>query len=148
MVAILKGIKSEANMKLALGVELWLMLIYVPTMTGSEKVNELFTKSGLRRVRMDDWTKAGAIWKARQAHGSSSTFLEADVDDRHLDAAISQASCNIFLGKTTAEFSKVRRLSLAWDPGTYSGHQYNIGLAHTIDFNLASPMPVKASSSN
>ena len=103
--------------------------MYVPGMSGSEKVRELLTKGGLRRVRMDDWTKAGATWKARQAHGSSSTFLEAATGDRHLDDAITRAFCNIFFAKVATEFCGVRRLSLAWDPGTYSGHQSNVGLA-------------------
>ena len=127
--------------RLAAGIEIWMLLGYCPTMTGHELVLPLHRKNG--RQRMDSWTKAQALFRARSAHGSSSTFLEGATCDRHLDDAVTRAICNVYLDKLQALHSQHRRWSIAWGPASYSGHQYNLGLAFSADTGKAMPLPAK-----
>ena len=128
--------------RLCTGIELWLLLRYVPTMTGSEVVNPILKKDG-SRTRRDSWSKAVALFNAQAATGSTTTFLAGALGDKHIDSAICRSCANIYLGKLGAKMSENRRWSIAWDPGGYSGHQYNVGLAWTADSKLAVTLPVK-----
>ena len=139
---ILHSLRIHALSRLSVCIDVWLLVVYAPQMTGLEVIQPLLSKGGGRQ-RMDDWTKCGALYRARQAHGSSSTFLEGALRDKNLDAAITRASCNIYLSKLGEQQAHQRRWSIAWDPGTYSGHQYNIGLAYSPDSGKAMTLPVK-----
>ena len=141
--AVLVSIKLQALERLSAAIEIYLLLFYVPTLTGAEQIQQLHTKSG-KRVKLDDWTKAGALWRCRQAFGSSTTFLVGALQDKHMDAAFSRATCNVYFNKVEKRFANgCKRLSLNFDPGTYSGHSYNVGLAWCIDLDLATVLPVK-----
>ena len=140
---VLRSLRLDAASVMCLAIELWVMVIYVPSLTGHERVATLLGPSGRQRTRMDDYTKAGALWRCRQAAGSTNTFLQAATGDGKLDGAICRATCNIFLRKVSSAFGGVRRLSWAWDPGSYSGHQYNVGMAHSLDIGKAAAIPVK-----
>ena len=137
------AIARAANDRLAQGFESWVICDYLPSMTGREAVRTMMTRSG-RRTKMDSFTVAGALHRCRLAHGSSSTFLHAALDDPNLDRAINRAMTNIFLGKVQQSFGGTTRLAWAWDAGTYGGASYNIGTAWSVDKCIASPMPVQA----
>ena len=143
MRALASSLAVDANRTMATTIEVLLPVKYVPSLSGREKNRELFTKTG-RRGPVDPYTKAGALWRARQAHGSSRTFLHGCLGHRNLDPAITRALGNMYLAKVKPAFSQVRRMSWAWDPGSYSGHRYNLGLAHSIDNDLAATLPAMA----
>ena len=143
VLGMMSSLAREANNAIATCIELWLLQIYVPSVTGLERVQILLGKSGRQRVRMDSYTKAGALWKCKQSHGSTSTFLAAALDDPKLDCAINRAVANIYLGKVSSVFADTRRLMWTWDPGSYSGHEYNLGLAYSVDIRKAATVPPK-----
>jgi hypothetical protein len=140
---LLEGLRGEANSLSAVCLETWVYFEYVPKMSGAEVVAPLATKSGLRRVRMDEVTKGRALYRARESHGSSSTIIEGATTNRHLDSAATTAMCNLYLDKVMRVFGRVHRLSVAWDAGTYSGWQVNVGLAHSVDADMAATMPIQ-----
>ena len=37
-------------------------------------------------------------------------------------------------------------ISWAWDAGSYSGWQVNVGLAHSVDTEIAAPIPIQVGS--
>ena len=37
----------------------------------------------------------------------------------------------------------VSRISLMWDPSSYSGFEYNVGMIYTMDGNFMLALPVK-----
>ena len=137
----LVGIASSAVSRIAEGVELWLVAEYLPNVTGSEMLRTGTTKTG-KRHRMDDLTKLDAMLRSRRTTGSTRAFLHGASGDRHLDEMLTKAMCNVHLGSLQPAFAGARRLSLAWDPGSYSGQSFNIGLCYSVDDDIAATLPI------
>ena len=123
-----RRVATTANARLAAGVELWLLTEYVPSMRGDETPRSLFTSS-TRKRRMDDVTKLVALRRSRKAHGSSDTFT--------------LAACNLYLELLPRVYGSATRMSLAWDPGSYSGWSVSVGMVHSVDLNIAATLPIK-----
>ena len=138
-------IKRCSAQRIASAIELFVLLVYVPQLTGAEEVQMLTAKTGMR-CKLDAWTKAGALWRCRRSFGSTATFLCGALQDRNLDSAIGRATCNLFFKKLDKEFKPgCRRLCIQFDPGSYSGHSYNLGLAWCLDTDIATALPSKVS---
>ena len=133
-----------ANKVVSATIEIWLLLKYIPHMNGEASVHTLFAKSGSKKSKMDEITKAKALWRARHADGSSTTFLHGASGDRHVDGAVSTAACNLFLEKIHEAFTGVRSLAWSWDPGPYNGLQVTVGLVYSPDHRIAAPLPIQA----
>ena len=140
--AVLDSISVEALRKIAVSIELWVLFVVVPRLTGSEQVQPLVSKNG-RRYGRDSWTQKEALLRSTAAGGSSRTFLAGALGDLHIDNAINRAACNLLFDKLRHTFQGVRRLSVNFDPGTYAGHSYNAGLVWSADNKTGAPLPVK-----
>ena len=132
-----------ANHRFAMGLDLWLLTVYTPEMTGHEDVETLWGETGRHRQRMDELTKSAALWRCQASTGSSGTFLEGCIADKGLDQAITRATCNIYISRVISAFANVRRLHMHWDPGSYTGHSINLGMCLNVDTGCASPLPVQ-----
>ena len=63
--------------------------------SGQELVATIMSHTGIRRSRTDSYNKAVALWRCRQATGSTSTFMSGALDPK-IDQAMSLAICNRF----------------------------------------------------
>ena len=142
LLAIFRELCNSVAEQVAQGVELWLLLVYLPSCTGEERVRPLHTEHGTS-VRMDDMSKLQALRALKKAKGSSSTYLHGKTGDKHLDDALTHASCNLYLDKLTPVFSSICRLALTWDPGSYSGLSVCLGMGYSPDNGKAATLPVK-----
>ena len=143
--ALLDSIKQEANKVLSLGIEVWLLAQYIPAeMSGRETVATILTKSGRQQIRRNDFSKAVALLRSSAAGGSSGAYMAGALGDAAVDNAMTRAMCSVFFDDLNTVFGggQVRRLSWAWDPGSYGGVQYSVGVCHSLDNNRGAILPV------
>ena len=133
---------TTANARLAEGVELWLLTEYAPSMRGDETPRSL-SASSTRKRRMDDVTKLVALRRSRKAHGNSDTFLHGATGDKHVGYMFTLATCNLYLELLPRVYGSATRMSLVWDPGSYSGWSVSVGMVHSVDLNIAATLPIK-----
>ena len=63
----------------------------------------------------------------------------------NLDQQLTMATISAFLTNLQSKFQSAMHLSLCWDPGSYGGNDYNLGLCCSGDSGLAAVLPVCAS---
>ena len=133
------GVASLTRM--ASCIEFWILVDYQARPGITPRV--VWTESG-RRSQMDHATKLAAIQRLRRGTGSSTTFIHGATGDRGLDTALTQGTCNLFLQKLQC-FQAARRISVCWDPGTYTGLHWNVGAAFSVDLGIknAVALPIK-----
>ena len=136
------SIARNANKILGTGLELWLLVVYVANITGRESVACIMAKSGRQQIRRDSFAKAIAMLRAEQSHGHGSGFLHGSLGDPGMDSVLSRAACTCYLAELEKHFATVKRMSWAWDPGTYGGVSFSVGLCHSIDNDRAAALPI------
>ena len=102
--------------------------VYIPSIT-EDPIQPLRTKS--QRTKLEYSHVLRAIQSARDIGGSSNTVMRAKTGRGDLDARITQVTCLTHRERMKVAFRDQRLLSVQWDPGTYSGTSYNIGLVST-----------------
>ena len=118
------------------------MCDYYPRRKTTLVPRETFGETG-KRTHIDDIQKLVAIKRLRTVDASGRAFLAGATGDVNLDSALTRSTSSIFLGKLSA-FHGCTRLSLVWDPGTYTGKHWSCGYAFSLDIDLATTLPIKA----
>ena len=110
------------------------------------KLGALYGKKGRRRA-MGPLEIERCVEKIKRIYGSSSTAVRAMTYDKNLDQMITHGMCLIYSRQTLAVFDSCLRLSVNWDPGSYSGFQYNCGLAYSLEADVAAVVPPRVGAS-
>lgn len=109
---------------------------------------ELRTRSG-RKHRIDSWAHARTKQKCDLVGGSSNACSQI-VNGPNSTADWTATHClNVmYMLGMRHHFGQVTKLCLNWDPASYSGHQYNMGLAFSSQTGVLAVMPPKVGSAN
>ena len=110
---------------LGLGLELYLVRVYEPSMPPD--VTAVPVRTG-KRKRLDFPCVLSCLKKAREVGGSSNTVMRVESGRKDLDQVVLRVTCLLHRRRMLERFRGARTLSLAWDPGTYGGSAWNVGL--------------------
>ena len=128
----------------AYGVELWFASVYCPTMNWRmAAVRPLAAQK--RRRRLDPATVERWMLKSSGVGGSLSASMSALSDRKGLDSEANHKLVLLYCDRRRDIFRDSTHLALSWDPGTYSGRSWNIGVAYAPDLDVACNLTPKGS---
>ena len=121
---------------LGIGMELYLFNVYIPQMTPAPVENVRCAK---RRRRSTYIEVLASLRKAREIGGSSNVVTRAAVGRKDLDCLVSTSTCLIHRERMKAAFAGATTLTAQWDPGSYSGKSWHMGLLATLRVPPSAP---------
>ena len=139
----LAALMRAANSLSSWCLEQWIFLHYFSHMNGREQLRVLRSATGRRR-KVDQLEKEQLIHRLRKAHGSSNSFVSACTEHSSLDHQLTLATIAVFVANVQSKFKSARNLSLCWDPGSYGGLDYNVGMCWSSDLRVAAVLPICA----
>ena len=108
-------------------------------------VKDLFVKTqrGLVRRRRDACTIRAKLKRWQGATGPCEIFLRGAEGDENKDNKITAGTCTVYL-RVARQAQQDIHVTLGWDPRSYGGTDYNVGLAMSPDLgDLCTPLPIK-----
>lgn len=118
---------------LAVGFETYVLVVHQDGPPLALKPDPLFGRK--RRLRIDPEEIVQAIKRHRVTGGSSNTSMWAHTGIKDLDRRVGIAECTLGFEKSKRMMKGSQCVSVQWDPGTYKGRHWNIGLMAKIDMD-------------
>ena len=127
---------------LAYGVERFIYYVYMPRMNGWEALAPL--RAQVRSRRMATSTRERIMRTAYMLGGSSRTAVAALSNRLGEDWELTHKLVHLNRRLSLEAMRGSRRISVAWDPATYSGKSFNVGVMYSLDKGVATNLLPKA----
>ena len=143
--AFARSIMPSMFKAIAVGADLYMAYVYLQNVSGSElsqPPQRLRTQTG-RRGRMDQLTLGWTIREMNRVAGSTTTIADCVSGNTKVDQLITHASISELFANNRTCMRNTEQVSMVWDPGSYSGHQYNVSYLMDVEIRIATATPVK-----
>lgn len=128
----------------ALGIESFVMNSYIPEHGRLRAVEPLRARFRARNLDPVNRERLGA--KMDSVGGSAAHTSRAVAGSAWHAAAWRQATLHLYDQKSKSTFKGCLHISLALDPGAYSGEQTNVGCIYSTDCGMSAALPIKVTS--
>ena len=85
-------------------------------------------RTAKKRARLEPLEVSSLIRKQRKIGESSNVVARTVTSRRDIESGIVVATCRLHRSALQHAFKGVRSVALAWDPGSYSGYSWQIGV--------------------
>lgn len=129
----------------AVGADLYLAYVFLPGASATqllEPLQRLRSDTG-RRNRLDQHQLGWTIREMNRVAGSTTTIAACASGNAKVDQLITHAIISELFHCSHRCMQNTSQISIVWDPGSYSGHQYNVTYIMDVGSRIATAAPIK-----